>query len=260
MIRHRFPLAARRATRALAAALAATALLAPAHRTYAGPPFITDDPEPVELHHWEVDLASLGNVTSHNLAATAPHLEIDYGALENLQLHEITPLAISHSSNGPTDYGYGDTELGFKYRFVQESKYVPMVGIFPLVEVPTGSAAHGLGNGRVQCFLPVWLQKSFDEEKWTTYGGGGYWFNNADGAKDHWFFGWELQRKINDRLTLGGEIYHQTSDAQGTSDRTAFNLGAIIDLTEHHHIVLSAGRDIQGPVTFSYYLGYQLTF
>ena len=25
---------------------------------WAGPPFVTDDPEPVELHHWEVYLAS----------------------------------------------------------------------------------------------------------------------------------------------------------------------------------------------------------
>jgi hypothetical protein len=238
----------------------AAVLLSPACRVYAGPPFLTDDPEPVELHHWELYLASTGGSTSRSFAATAPHVEINYGAVENVQLHAIAPMAISHGDNGPTDYGYGDTELGVKYRFVQESKYVPMVGVFPLVELPTGSASHGLGNGRVQCFLPVWLQKSFDDDKWTTYGGGGYWLNNTDGAKNHWFFGWELQRKINDHLALGGEIFHQTSDAEGALDRTGVNLGAIIDLNEHHHILFSAGRDIQGPVTFTYYLGYQLTF
>jgi len=260
MIRRLFPWAARNTTGRAATALLVVILLLPGHHAYAGPPFLTDDPEPVELHHWELYLASLGNVVSHNLAATMPHVEINYGALENVQLHTIAPLAISHANDGPTDYGYGDTELGFKYRFVQESKYVPMVGIFPLVEIPTGSAAHGLGNGRVQCFLPVWLQKSFDDDKWTTYGGGGYWFNNAQGAKDHWFFGWTLQRKINDHLTLGGELFHQTSDAQGATDRTGFNLGGIIDVTAHHHLLFSAGRDLQGPVTLSYYLAYQLTF
>jgi hypothetical protein len=135
-----------------------------------------------------------------------------------------------------------------------------MVGVFPLVELPTGSESRGLGNGRVQAFLPIWLQKSFDNGKWTTYGGGGYWLNNADGARDHWFFGWELQRQITDHLAIGGEIFHQTPDAQGARAHTGFNLGAIIDLSEHHHILLSAGRDILGDNRFTSYVAYQFTF
>ena len=60
-------------------------------------------------------------------------------------------------------------------------------------------------------FLSVWVQKSFSE--WTTYGGGGYWINQDDnlGDKNYSFFGWLLQRKITDKLTLGGEIFHQTN-------------------------------------------------
>jgi hypothetical protein len=59
---------------------------------FAGPPFITDDPEPVELHNWEVYLGTFDQRTSAGYTGTAPHIEINYGALPELQLHTIVPL------------------------------------------------------------------------------------------------------------------------------------------------------------------------
>ena len=62
---------------------------------------------------------------------------------------------------GSAHYGYGDTELGVKFRFLHETDYLPEAAIFPLLEVPTGNASDGLGSGHVQAFLPMWLQKEF---------------------------------------------------------------------------------------------------
>ena len=53
----------------------------------AGPPYVTDDPEPVEYHHWEVYLASQLAHEPGAWSGTAPHIEVNYGALPNLQLH-----------------------------------------------------------------------------------------------------------------------------------------------------------------------------
>ena len=39
-----------------------------------------------------------------------------------------------------------------------------------------------------------------------------------------------------------------------------WNIGAIIDFSENHHLLLSAGRDIRGPDRLHAYIGYQLTF
>jgi len=62
----------------------------------AGPPFHTDDPEPVEYKHWEVYLASqYFNFRDGNIM-TAPHVEISYGAIPNLQLHLIAPMVIAN--------------------------------------------------------------------------------------------------------------------------------------------------------------------
>ena len=102
------------------------ALLWPAP-LFAGPPYITDDPEPVEYQHWEFYLATQHELTPDGAVGTLPHVEINYGAVPNLQLHLIAPLAYARPSDGGIHYGPGDIELGAKLRFVQESGWVPMV-------------------------------------------------------------------------------------------------------------------------------------
>ena len=109
-----------------------------------------------------------------------------------------------------TTYGYGDTELGAKYRFIQETNWIPQVGTFPLIELPTGNDERSLGTGKTQLFLPLWLQKSWGP--WTTYGGGGYWFNPGEGNKDWVYTGWLLQRDLSKWVTFGGEIFYRTAD------------------------------------------------
>jgi len=246
--------------RSLGLALAAVLAAGPAH---AGPPFRTDDPEPVEYQHWEIYGFSTGTHFQGDTNGVLPGLEVNYGAAPNLQLHLVAPLAFDRPSGSGTQYGYGDTELGVKYRFIEEDGkgWRPQIGVFPLIEVPTGDRQRGLGSGHTRAFIPIWLQKSFDE--WTTYGGGGYWINPGAGNKDYWFFGWLLQRKVTEQLTLGGEIFHQTATTVSAPSSTGFNLGGIYDITENHHILFSAGRGIQHASEtneFSYYLAYQYTF
>jgi hypothetical protein len=224
----------------------------------AGPPFFTDDPVPVELHHWEIYFASQYLKTADNRSGTAPHMEVNYGAYPNLQLHVVAPAAFSHSQGGNTAYGYGDTELGAKYRFIQETDHCPHVGTFPLVEVPTGDADRGLGNAKTQVFLPLWLQKSWGP--WAAYGGAGYWINPGEGHKNWVYAGWVLQRDLSKTLTLGAELFHRTPDVVGGDSGTGFTGGGQVNLGEHYHLLLAMGRDFSGPNHFTRYLALQWTF
>lgn len=226
----------------------------------AGPPFVTDDPEPVELGHWEFYVASQFRHEHAGNNWGLPSFEVNYGAAPDLQLHLIAPFALDAPTDASSHYGYGDTELGAKFRFVKETDTRPQVGVFPLVELPTGDEDRGLGSGKTQLFLPIWVQKSWDDKAWTTYGGGGWHSNPGAGNRDFWQFGWELQRNISDTLSVGGELYYFTKDTDDGKDSIGFNLGAIINLTENHHILFSAGRDFDGPNLFSAYVAYQLTF
>ena len=179
-----------------ASAVAALLALAAPRTALAGPPFITDDPEPVDPGHWEVYAFSFGAFDSGSATGVGPSVEVNYGAAPNLQLHFIGNLAYDAPDRQPRQYGLGDVELGAKYRLLNPGKddWYPQVGVFPLVELPTGDAKRGLGGGYVAAFLPVWVQKDFGD--WTTYGGGGYWINPGPGNRNYWFAGWLLQRQV----------------------------------------------------------------
>lgn len=224
----------------------------------AGPPYVTDDPEPVEYQHWEVYLASQLAHDGGTWSGTAPHVEVNYGVLPNLQLHLIAPLAFVRPARGRTQYGYADTELGAKWRFLEEISWHPQVGTFPLLELPTGDRERGLGSGHVQAFLPLWLQKSIGP--WTTYGGGGYWLNPGVGNQNWWFTGWQVQYQLLPRVTPGVELFHATAKEKGGTEETRFNVGVVLDISDLQHLLLSAGQGVQGPNRVQIYLAYQLTF
>ncbi len=166
-------------------------IVATATLAWAGPPFTTDDPEPVEYQHWEVYLASRSFHDKDGWSGTSPELEVNYGAIPNVQLHLIAPISFVAPSHGARQFGYGDTELGAKYRFFEETEFLPQIGTFPLIELPSGDRERGLGSGHAQVFLPIWLQKS----------------NPGKGNRNWWFTGWQLQRQVLSNLILGAEYF-----------------------------------------------------
>jgi hypothetical protein len=222
----------------------------------AGPPYVTDDPEPIPYHHWELYLSSVHEVRGTGAIGVAPFGEVNFGALPDLQLHIIAPLAYSRDA-GATSYGPGDVEVGAKWRFIQEGEARPMVGTYPMFELPVGNANKGLGAGRLRVFVPLWLQKSLGP--WTTYGGPGYWFNPGTGNRSYWYFGGLLQRRLSPIIAPGAELYYTTSDTVNGRGNLRFNLGVVLDLTPNHHVLLSGGRSLVGDTLFQAYVGYLFT-
>jgi hypothetical protein len=225
-------------------------------RVCAGPPFKTDDPQPVDFRHWEFYIASMQQFDSHAANATLPHFEINYGVVPGMQLHVVAPFGYVHADD-LTRYGYSDTEIGVKYRIVEETESAPQLGVFPLVELPSGNEEKQLGSGTVQVYIPVWLQKSWG--KLTTYGGGGYWYHPGIGNRNWLFAGGEAQYDFSSVVTLGAELYYQTPDAQGGGSTAGFNIGGYINLSEHDHLLFSLGRTAAAAAVVTGYIGYQLT-
>jgi hypothetical protein len=239
----------------------------------AGPPFRTDDPEPVDYGGWEIIGFSMGTMARGDSAGFLPGVEINYGALPNVQLHAEVAVGFNSQSGTGTQFGYGDTQVGVKYRFLNPSKddWWPQVAIYPTVAAPTGNAERGLGAGATTAVLPLWMQKDFG--KWTTYGGGEYGINPGPGNRNYWFFGWELQRRVADNLVLGGELFYQTALTTGQPGSvgfpigskaiTGFNFGGVYDFTDNYHLLFSAGSAIGNAAStdkLSYYIGLQWTF
>jgi hypothetical protein len=220
----------------------------------AGPPFATDDPEPVDFKHWEFYVSSIHLVQGSSFSGTLPHFEVNFGAAKNLQVHLIVPL--NYSFDGNMKYGYGNTELGAKYRFVEETKHFPQIATFPIVEIPTIKNSE-FSSENVQVYLPIWLQKSWG--KFTSYGGGGYWINPGSGNKNWVFTGWLAQYDFSEKLTMGGELYYQTASSNDGKSSLAFNTGGQLNFNSKFHFLFSIGHSLVNDSFLTAYLGVQWT-
>jgi hypothetical protein len=127
----------------------------------AGPPFQTDDPQPIDFRNYEFYTFASADGTALEFDTTGSAAEFNWGALPNVHLQIIVPLSAVLPSNnpsfapagtGPNAIGLGDIETGIKYRFFQETKHRPRVGTFVMFELPTGSAPKGLGVGKTEAF------------------------------------------------------------------------------------------------------------
>jgi len=122
-------------------------------------------------------------------------------------------------------------------------------------DLPTGDHRRGLGDSRPAYVLPLLAQKSW--AKWTLYGNAGYWWQTAAGTRDYWYSGAVLEREINERLSLGAELFGNTPKERGGRADVAFNVGGKWKLSRHLNMLFAAGRDIVGDTRAMIYLGLQ---
>jgi hypothetical protein len=220
---------------------------------HAGPPFLTDDPDPVDLNHWEFYTFGQGERTENANYISGPAFEFNYGVAPNTQLHLVTPEANISTPGAGWASGYGDTEVGVKYRFIEETDTRPEVAMFPMAELATGNGDRELGNGKTWYRLPLWLQKSWGP--WTIDAGGGAQLNSAPGERNQGFAGLLVQRDLGKYLTLGAEIFQQPADSTFGRATALANAGGYLKFTENFNLLFSAGRSIAQERYTVWYLG-----
>jgi len=216
---------------------AAVALALAATDASAGPPYVTDDPEPTDTGHWEIYNFVAASQTLGDLAGEAG-LDLNYGAAKDLQLTAVIPAALDSVSG----VGAGVIELAVKYRFLHQApgSWTPDVSFFPRVFVPTGARFDPVRPG---LFLPIWAEK--DWGPWSLFGGGGLQLNPGAGQRNFWQDGLALSRALGDRVSLGAEVFHQTAQARNAKDFTGVNLGATYKLSQHWTLMAAGGPGVE---------------
>jgi hypothetical protein len=231
---------------------------------FAGPPFQTDDPEPIDYKNYEFYTFATVSTLPGEVDAEGPAIEFNWGAMPNVHLHMIIPVASYFPDNGARAVGIGDIELGIKYRFVQETKSRPQIGAFVMFEIPSGDAARGLGVGKTWYKLPLWAQKSWGS--WTTYGGGGETVVPAPGYRNYPFAGGLLQRDFGKKWTVGGEMFFHgqilNAPAQGYREATLLDLGGYYKFhgDESYQLLFCYGHSVAGEPEHYAYLGLYWTW
>ena len=209
----------------------------------AGAPFVTDDPEPVEVHHLEVNYAFTKTWRNNASSASVPSVDLNYGLNSDIQLHAQPKYAYEREGE-EKNYGLDNTEIGVKYRFINNKSNSAdfMVGIYPMLQLPTGNERLGGGRGKAQWFLPLWMQ--YNKDNWTFYGGTGYRVSNSIDSKNSWFLGGTALYQWTDNLKVGGELFRETATTIGEHNTSGFNLGGIYDFNDDYHLLFSVGKGL----------------
>ena len=231
---------------------------AAASTAQAGPPYVTDDPEPTDLGHWEI-YGFVGGAHTTGETAGETGLDFNYGAAKDLQLTVVTPAAYQRSDGGHV--GMGVVELAAKLKVLHQSDsgMRPDVAIFPRVFLPTAKAR--FASRHTNLLLPVWAGKDFG--KWSVFGGGGYQLNPGAGNRNFWTGGLAVTRSLNDRLSIGAEAYHHTADATDARPYTGLNVGVTYKLADHWSLLAAGGPGVQNARqegSYGFYLALQAVY
>lgn len=225
---------------------------------WAGPPFLTDDPEPTDTGHWEIYGPLIeGEGRGSDFEGTTG-VEVNYGAAKNLQITVGLPVAYAHDSTG-WQWGGSGLSVSAKYRFYHDEGTGLQIAAFPGVTIPT--ASNGMGAGKVTGLLPIWCQK--DSGKWSIFGGGGYNINPGAGNRDFWSGGIAVTRQLSDKFMLGLEADRQGADTIGGKGASSLGIGGILQLKAPFRLLASGGPTIQdggGKAGFHFYAALGLDY
>jgi hypothetical protein len=206
----------------------------------AGPPYLTDDPEPTDYRHFEIYTFTNGTATRDGSSGESG-IDFNYGGAPNLQLTATVPAGYSVPSAGPSAWNLSNVELAAKYRFLTQQNVGLDVAIFPRVFLPSVSPA--VGEQHASFLFPIWMEKDWDQ--WSAFGGGGCEINRGGGSRNFCLMGLVVTRQFTAKLQLGLEIFHQTPDTQGGLSTTSLGAGLRYDLNDNIHLLGYLGRGIQ---------------
>jgi len=224
----------------------------------AGPPYLSDDPEPTDYRHFEIYAFSNGMATRGDTSG-ASGIDFNYGGAPNLQLTATIPVAYDSPASGPLVGGLGNIELAAKYRFLTQQNAGLDVAVFPRLFLPSG--ASNVGDQHASFLLPIWMEK--DWGPWSAFGGGGCEINRGGDSRDFCLTGLVVTRQIASNLQMGVEIFHQTPDTRGGEATTSLGVGVRYDLSENYHLLGYVGRGIQNADAtdrFNWYTSFLFTF
>jgi hypothetical protein len=207
---------------------------------FAGPPYLSDDPEPTDYKHFEIYTFSNGTVAQTGTTGEAG-IDFNYGAAPNLQLTAVLPTAYAFGGGGPAVGGLGNVELAAKYRFLTQDTAGIDAAFFPRVFLPSGGDA--VGTQHTSLLLPLWLEKDWGQ--WSAFGGGGCELNRGGYSRDFCLMGAVLTRQVTPKLQLGVEVFHQTPDTIGSAALTSLGVGARYDLNDNIHLLGYLARGIE---------------
>jgi hypothetical protein len=223
------------------------------------PPLITDDPGTPGDKHWEINLGTSIEKRPGLQASELPLIDLNYGIGDRLQLKYEVPYLYAHEDGSPSLSGFGNSEVGVKWRFYDAGAEGLAAAVYPQWEFnyPGSNLRNkGLVEHGSDFLLPLQFEKAVGPI--TLVGQVGHEFRANE---DSWFYGLSAGHEFGEKLELGVELAGQ-ADAGFHRSVLTTNLGAMVNLNEHSSLMFSVGREWhnhdESKATFLGYVGIQL--
>ena len=217
---------------------------------FAGPPFLSDDPDPTPHRHYEiyafVSAAFLRGAEAYDMG-----IDFNYGAGEDLQLTATLPFSVEREDGAGTLSGAGNIELAAKFRFLHQESFGLNVAVFPRVFLPSTS---DIGEDHAALLLPIWIGREWEDG--SMFGGGGCVINRGGDSQDYCIAGWALNHRFTPNLQIGGEVYHEGADTKGGFASTVLGVGATYDLNDTVHLLGYVGAGLENAAETGREIGY----
>jgi len=223
----------------------------------AGPPYNVDDPGTSEPNRTNVYLLLNSSQIHGSESQQLPQLIAGYGLTDKLELDFGAALTSSRARGFGCNAGLGDTSLGFKYRFVEETKRQPQLGFVYSLKLPTASRERGLGTGVVDHSCWLCAAKSFG--CCSLFSNVGYNFLGGTAGKNNLFYGAGLSAQVTEKLIVGAQLYGNTSSAPGNRAELAYGVGLVYNFAPDRSFVMQLGRSAEGVSDLNLTVGISFT-
>jgi hypothetical protein len=237
------------------------ALMVERARAQGGPPLITEDPGTPGDGRWEINLAFTVEKLRTETLFEAPLLDINYGLGERIQLKYEIPWVFRDEDGDGTKSGLGNSEIGVKYRFLDEERHGVSMSIYPQFSFnnPTSSEERGLVDPGTELVLPLQVARRLGPVELSLELG----YSLIERGADEWIYGLAAAWPIAERIELLGEV-HGVARRDFDEGVLVFNLGGVLEVHENVNLLLSAGRSFRESSTTEpgllAYLGFRFAF
>jgi hypothetical protein len=240
----------------MGAAMLAAILAVSAH-AQGGPPLVTDDPDTPGNGNWEINAAIIGEKHQQRWDLAAPDLDINYGWGEHVQLKVDLNWATADSEQGRRMSGFGATDFGVKWRFLDQEKSGFSLSVYPqlLTNFSPSSAARGLTSDNREFLLPAEISTAFGEFQFDAEVGR----NFIQRGSDAWIAGVIVAHPCGVNLECGFELHGVLIESQLDP---LVNFGVHWQIVKHVILLAAAGREFgssaENSQGFLFYFGFQL--
>lgn len=218
---------------------------------------LTDDPDTPGAGQWEINAAYIEQRTRQQRLRSFPHVDINYGLGERIQLKYESGWVFADSPEGVKS-GLDDSLLGVKWRFLDQERAGVNLSVYPQLQVEnnTGSIARGIAEPGPNLFLPLEISRELSAVK--IVGEVGYQYFRAQ--ENEWVVGVLGAVQASENLELLAEVRSFSEKFLNRGD-VVVNIGLRQRLSDRFKLLASVGTGLDhGPdaTSFIAYLGIQV--